>query len=222
MSNHPGTHDVGKNAVFEYEGEGHQLVPCSGRNATLLLPHNHASLPDVCLGEAILQIILILQAAQHIPRKTSHQSKLGVSSYMPKETLVVRYVHLSLHHLGRSARANTTSIVRVHTHCGAKDKQHQASLRCLRNGFCYPTRKTPGRRSASQRLLPAPRSTWPGQCRSRSAGILSLGRDTQALHGCFKHRISELVCQSVECLTWVQTRDLQSSTPLDLTLHVMH
>ena len=127
---------------------------------------------QICLGEAILQIILILQAAQHIPRKTSHQSKLGVSSYMPKETLVVRYVHLSLHHLGRSARANTTSIVRVHTHCGAKDKQHQASLRCLRNGFCYPTRKTPGRRSASQRLLPAPRSTWPGQCRrSRSAGI---------------------------------------------------
>lgn len=214
MSDHPGTHDVGKNAVFEYEGEGHQLVPCSGRNATLLLPRNHASLPDVCLGEAILQIILILQAAQHIPRKTS-QSRLGVSSYMPKETLI-RYVHLSLHQICTCEH----HVDRQGT--PAKDKLHQASLRCLRNGFCYPTRKTPGRRSASQRLLPAPRSTWPGQCRSRSAGILSLGRDTQALHGCFKHRISELVCQSVECLTWVQTRDLQSSTPLDLTLHVMH
>lgn len=180
---------------------------------------------QICLGEAILQIILILQAAQHIPRKTSHQSKLGVSSYMPKETLVVRYVHLSLHHLGRSARANTTSIVRVHTHCGAKDKQHQASLRCLRNGFCYPTRKTPGRRSASQRLLPAPRSTWPGQCRSRSAGTLSLRRDTQALRGCFKHGISELVYQSVECTNQGSSRvhsQARSSTPLDLTLHVMH
>ena len=169
---------------------------------------------QICLGEAILQIILILQAAQHIPRKTS-QSRLGVSSYMPKETLI-RYVHLSLHQICTCEH----HVDRQGT--PAKDKLHQASLRCLRNGFCYPTRKTPGRRSASQRLLPAPRSTWPGQCRSRSAGILSLGRDTQALHGCFKHRISELVCQSVECLTWVQTRDLQSSTPLDLTLHVMH
>ena len=26
MSDHSGTHDVGKNGVFEYEGEDHQLV----------------------------------------------------------------------------------------------------------------------------------------------------------------------------------------------------